>query len=70
MLPITPRRIKDKGTVSRQMSTLTANLFWKPLRQLKLGWQAAYAQRKFYNLAGEKGNVDGFQASFGAWSYF
>ena len=52
------------------MSTLTANLFWKPLRQLKLGWQAAYAQRKFYNLAGEKGNVDGFQASFGAWSYF
>ncbi|MEG9884946.1 MAG: hypothetical protein V6Z86_10180 [Hyphomicrobiales bacterium] len=43
------------------MSTLTAKLFWKPIRQLKLGWQAAYAQRKFYNLAGEKAMLTAFR---------
>lgn len=60
-----------EGTVTRDITSLTANLFWKPVDQLKLGWEAAYAKRRYYkDDATTKEDEGAFQASFGTWFYF
>ena len=60
----------NTDTVTRDITSLTANLFWKPVDQLELGWEAAYAKRRYYKDATTKEDESGFQASFGTWFYF
>ncbi|MEG9884367.1 MAG: porin [Hyphomicrobiales bacterium] len=60
----------EEKSVTRDITSLTANLFWKPVDQLKLGWEAAYAKRRYYKDASTKESEGSLQVSFGTWFYF
>lgn len=60
---------KDGDTVVGEtdwLQTVHGNLMWQPVRQLKLGFEGMWAQRKIEG----SGKVDAARAQFGAWFFF
>ena len=50
-----------------------ANILWRPVQQLRLGWEVMYADRKYLDTDGaapEIKKTDAWRAQFGAWFYF
>ncbi len=50
-----------------------ANILWRPVEQLRLGWEVMWADRKFLDFDGVDADIrqaDVWRAQFGAWFYF
>ncbi|QPC41802.1 hypothetical protein HW532_03185 [Kaustia mangrovi] len=83
----------DKGDVSDAMSNVTSgsmnseimsvhgNVMWQPVREMRLGWEVIWAQRKYlqghldtttnpFSAYHTKETADAVRAQFGAWFFF
>ena len=57
------------------VQTLHANILWRPVQQMQLGWEVMWGEYDFdgsvfMNTRGGRRSEDAMRAQFGAWFFF
>ena len=56
------------------VNTIHANIMWRPVRQMRLGWEMVYGWKRnttaTASIAGRSRNEDALRGNFGAWFFF
>jgi hypothetical protein len=54
--------------------TVHANILWRPVQQMQLGWEVMWGEYDFdggfFGAGGAKKSDDAIRAQFGAWFFF
>jgi hypothetical protein len=58
--------VNDAGGAAKRVMTVHANILWRPVSQMQMGWEVMWGEEKFVG-GGKKHDV---RAQFGTWFYF
>ncbi len=54
------------ATFGKSVHTVHANIMWRPVKQMRLGWEVMWGKQKFQG----GGKQDAIRGAFGAWFFF